>query len=305
MTAVLCALVLMVPVAHRRVIASDGVAVALYRYGEAGRRPVLLIPELGTNRHVYDVEGEGLARFLAEASFTVYVAELRGQGAAERTGNHYGLPQLVSRDLPAIAKVIGEPFHLVAHGYAGALALAASTREVKVKRVVAIATPALPEVPSPVASAVLRRGGDFRELGRDPEGARALELLFHLGGRFEPGRLEALRAHAFGALGDVTSNELLKWMHTGNLVLDDGSTVLGRLQEYDRPTLLFDGLLDGFAPPELCTPLKTIATKAQVKLRTFSKFELATEDYSHLSLLMGAGARREVWEPARKFLEAE
>ncbi len=285
-----------VPVSHRRVMTSDGVAIGLYRYGEAGRPPVLLVPELGLTRAVFDLEGEGLARHLAEHGRTVYVARLRS-GA---------LPLIVEKDFAALAAVIGEPFDLVAHGYAGTLALAASTRELagRVRRVIAVATPALPEVPSPVATAVLRAGGDFRALTLDPEGSRALELLFTFGARWRPGRLEALRAHAYGSLGDVVSAELLKWMYTGNVALDDGSTVLGRLQEYDRPTLLFDGLADGFANPEFCTPLKGLS-KAKVKLRTFSRFELATEDYSHLSLLLGAGAKSEVWEPARRFLEED
>jgi len=283
------------PVAHRRVMSSDRVALALYRYGEPGLKPVLLLPELGTTRAVFDLEGEGLAHHLAARGRTVYVAELRKNG----------LPERVSRDLPAIADAVGEPFDLVAHGYAGTLALAASVKELKgrVKRVVAVATPAVPEVPSPVATAVLKGGGDFRALALDAEGTRALELLFWLGGRFRPGRLEALRAHAFASLGALTSRDLLHWMYTGNLQLDDGSTVLGRLQEYDRPTLLFDGLLDGFANPEFCTPLKEIAVKADVRLKTFSRFELSSEDYSHLSLLQGASARTDVFEPAQRFLD--
>ncbi len=296
MIALLCAaLVSAAPVAHRRVLTSDHVALALYRYGEPGLPPVLLIPEVGLTRAVFDLEGEGLARHLAARGRTVYVAELRRNG----------LPERVSRDLPAVAAAIGEPFDLVAHGYAGTLALAASVTELKgrVRRVVAIATPALPEVPSPVAAAVLRGGGDFHALTLDPEGTRALELLFWLGGRFRPGRLEALRASAFGSLGALTSADLLRWMYTGNLQLDDDSTVLGRLQQYDRPTLLFDGLADGFANPEFCTPLKEIAAKADVRLKTFSRFELANEDYSHLSLLQGATALADVFEPARRFLE--
>jgi pimeloyl-ACP methyl ester carboxylesterase len=303
---VLAAIVAAAPVAHRRVTSSDGVALALYRYGAPGSAPVLMVPDLGMSRAVFDIEGEGLARHLAAAGHTVYIAELRGQGAAYAAHGRFGLPPMVARDLPALVKATGErELDLVAHGYAGTLALAASVRELKgrVRRVVAVATPALPELPSPVAAAVLKSGGDFRALPADAEGARAFELLFTFGGRFKPGRLEALRAHAFGTLGHVTSQELLRWMLTGNLTLEDGSTVLGRLQEYDRPTLLFDGLADGFANPEFCVPLKEIAAKADVRLRTFSRFELAHEDYSHLSLLQGDGARDEIYEPARRFLE--
>ncbi|MBK7858555.1 MAG: alpha/beta fold hydrolase [Archangiaceae bacterium] len=305
MIALLCLTLAAAAPSHRRVITSDGIAVALYRYGEPGGPAVLLVPDLGLTRAVFDLQGEGLASHLVAHGHTVYVVELRGQGAARQDGNRYGLAQMVASDLPAVAKVIGEPFDLVAHGYAGTLALAATARELKgrVRKVVAIATPALPEVPSDVARTVLRQGGDFLALTHDPELHRALDLLFIWGGRFRPGRVEALRAHAFGTLGPALSADLLKWLYTGNLVLEDDSTVLGRLQQYDRETLLFDGLLDGYASPEQCVPLKEIAQKADVHLRTFSRFELASEDYSHLSLLLGAGAADEVFEPARKFLE--
>jgi pimeloyl-ACP methyl ester carboxylesterase len=290
---VIAALLLLaaLPVAHRRVVASDGAALALHRYGDAtgGGVPVLMIPDLGLTRAVFDLEGEGLARYLAAAGRTVYVAELRGRGS---------LGARVSRDLPAIAKVIGAPqVDLVAHGWAGTLALVAA-KQLGVRRVVAIATPVYAEVPSPIVAAVLKNGGAFTRLVEDAEGARALELLFTFGGRFKPGRLEALRAFAFSDLGAVTSRELLQWMTVGDFTFDDGSTVLTRLAQYDRPTLLFNGLADGFASPELCVPLKGFS-KAEVTLRTFSRFELASEDYSHLSLLQGRGARVEVYEPAR------
>jgi pimeloyl-ACP methyl ester carboxylesterase len=295
-------------VAHRRVTSSDGVALALYRYtleeGAAGPA-VLLVPELGMGRAVFDLEGEGLARYFAARGRRVYVAELRGQGAATSPASRLALAAVVRRDLPAVLEASGErEVDLLVHGYAGTLALAAATRELqgRVRRVVALATPVLPEVPSPVALEVLRAGADFRALSADPLGARALELLFTFQGRFKPGRLEALSAHALFPLGAPLAADLLKWMQTGDLPLGDGTTVLTRLASYDRPTLVFCGLADGFANPEFVTPLATVS-KAKVTLRTFNRFELAHEDYSHLSLVMGERAAAEVFEPARRFLE--
>jgi pimeloyl-ACP methyl ester carboxylesterase len=265
-----------VEVAHRRVLAHDGTSLGLYRYGTPGLKAVLLIPELGFNHRVFDMEGEGLAPFLAEHGRTVYVAELRTKGLAERLG-----------DLSAVLDVTG-PVDLVAHGYGGTLAMAAN--EPRIGRVVAIATPVELEVPSDVALSVLRDG---------KLSARAFELLFAMNGRFRRGRLEALRATALTPLDGAG---LLQWMRSGDLALPDGTTVRGRLERYDRPTLLFVGLADGFANPELCTPLPQVS-KADVQLRTFSRFELAHEDYSHLSLLQGENARSDVYEPALRFLE--
>ncbi len=289
-----------VEVAHRRVVSSDGASLALYRYGPAEGNSVLLVPELGEGRVVFDAEGEGLARYLASHGRTAYVAELRGQGASFGPG--YDLSALVARDLPAIVEAIGAPqIDLVAHGYAGTLALAATAKELKgrVGRVVAIATPVLAEIPSPLALAVLSEGGDLRQLAA--EGSGVFELLFSMHGRFRSGRLEVLRAHAFSPLGLRASHQLLAWMRTGDLQLDDGTSVLARLSAYDRPTLLLMGLADGFANPEFSTPLPQIS-KANVKMRTFSRADLASEDYSHLSLLQGKGAETEVFRPALAFL---
>jgi pimeloyl-ACP methyl ester carboxylesterase len=262
---------LAVDVAHRRVDAPDGTPLALYRYGAPGAPAVLLIPDLGFNRAVFDIEGEGLARFLADHGHTVYVAELRAHGLAKRLG-----------DLRAVLDVIGE-CDLVAHGYAGTLAMAAN--DPRIGRVVAISTPVQPEA-SKLATEYLARGrGSF-------------ELLFAMDGRFRTGRLEALRAHA---VAPIDGPELLGWMRQGDLVFEDRTTVLQRLRAYDKPTLLFLGLADTFAGPEAATPLVHLS-KADVHLRTFSRADLAHEDYSHLSLLQGENARTDVFEPALRFL---
>jgi pimeloyl-ACP methyl ester carboxylesterase len=265
---------LTVDVAHRRVDAADGTALALYRYGTPGLPAVLLIPDLGFNRAVFDIEGEGLARYLADHGRTVYVAELRTHGLDKRIG-----------DLKSVLDVIG-PTDLVAHGYAGTLAMASN--DPRIRRVVAISTPVQPEAPSKLARDFLLRG---RQDGFD--------LLFAMDGRFRPGRLEALRAHA---TVPVDGPELEFWMSRGEQGCGDGTSVLQRLREYDKPTLLFLGLADTFAPPEYATPLVHLS-KADVHIHTFSRADLDHEDYSHLSLLQGENARADVWEPALRFLE--
>jgi pimeloyl-ACP methyl ester carboxylesterase len=264
---------LTVDVMHRRVVASDGTSLALYRYGKPGGPAVLLIPDLGFNRAVFDIEGEGLARFLAEHGRTAYVAELRAHGLDKRVG-----------DLRAVLDVIGEA-DLVAHGYAGTLAMAANDR--RIRRVVAISTPVEPEQPS-------RALDSYLAFGQGP-----FDLLFAMDGRFRTGRLGALKAHA---VVPIDAEALLSWLHRGDFVFDDRTTVLERLRAYDKPTLLFLGLADTFAGPETATPLVYVS-RAQVQIRTFSRADLAHEDYSHLSLLQGENARSDVWEPALRFLQ--
>lgn len=294
-------------VSHRKVVASDGAAVALYRYSPPGRgegqRPVLLIADLGFGRQLFDLDGRGLARALAARGRTVYVAELRGQGAAA-PGPDGELSDLVLRDFPAIARAIPEPtFDLVAHGWAGTLALAAVPVELagRVGRVAAVATPADADVPSVLVEKVLHAGGALSSLAQDPQGRAALEQLFAVRSTIPPRELSTQLA-LLGDLGPRRARSLLGWMHRHDLPLGPGDSVRGRLARLDRPTLLVLGLADGWASPELAAPLRELAPGAGVKLLSLSAAELAAEDYGHLSLLRGAKAPREVWAPIVDFL---
>ncbi|MBI3182921.1 MAG: alpha/beta hydrolase [Myxococcales bacterium] len=297
---------------RKRVVAADGTALALYRYvpsgGGRGKPAVLLVPELGFGREAYDLSGSGLARFLQANGREVYLAELRGQGkSGAPTG--WRLSQLVSLDLPAVAAAIRAerpgPLDLLAHGYSGTLALAASEVELRgaVRRVVALSTPVFPEVPSSHAESLFASGGKLSGLGAGPPAARTFELLFALGGNFPRGRLAELRGTGLSDLGKAASSDLLGWMREGDLELGGGSSVRRRIGRYGRPTLLFLPLGDNFAHPEFASPLREVSA-AKVTVRVLSRVELLDEDYSHLSLLHGEDAEDDVFEPALEFLDA-
>ena len=298
-----------IALSHRKVRTRDGVALALYRYappsGGVAQPPVLLISDFGIGRAAFDLRGAGLARWLAQHGRLAYVAELRGQGKA--AGVPWTPAQIIQLDLPAIAAAIGEPqFDVVAHGWAGTLALAASVEELKgrVRKVVSLSTPAEFAVPSPLAAALLGGGGLLSSLGADPEGAKIFELLFAMGAKIRPDQLSALRALAFSDLGSTGSAALLQWMRSGDLTLSTGESLKARLKRYDRPTIQFVGLANGWANPELCATLREV-TAAKVTLRVFSRFDYVAEDYSHLSLLQGEGAPKEIFAPALQFLNQE
>lgn len=294
-------------VSHRRVVTDDGASLALARYlppgGGVARPPVLLVGELGFGRPLFDLAGEGLARWLASRGYAVYVAELRGQGAASPGGS---LRAWVHLDLPAIAAVIARertgPVDLVAHGWGGALALAAAGRELPVRRAVALNTPMEAEVPSALAERFLASGGHFSDFAGSPQGAHDFELLFAMDSEFPARTLATLRVRGTRDLSAGQAAEWLAWMRTGDLPLDDGSSVLARLRAYDRPTLLVLALGDGFAGPELCAPLRD-ASRAAVQLRTYSRFETG-DDFSHVSMLLGTQAPSRVFPEIDRFLGA-
>lgn len=302
------------PVLRRKVTTQDGVALALYRYVPAafaeGQPPVLLVPELGFGRSLFDLDGKGLARFLQARGREVFVLELRGQGAsAAPTG--WRLVDVVAQDLPAAVDAISAlrrgPVDVIAHGYSGGLVLAACARELagKVGRVVALSTPVLAEVPNPIVARLLREPGDLSRLSAAGAGAKDFELLMARGGNFPSGRLAALRNAGLSALGKTAAAELLGWMEKGDLTLADGSTFKERIARYDRPTLLILPLRNNFAHPEFASPLRELAPAAPVTVRILSKLDLLKEDYTHLSVLHGTDVAADIFTPALRFLTEE
>lgn len=294
-----------VEVAHRRVTSSDGAVLALYRYRRRSVAddgvPVLLIPELGFSRAAWDFEGRGLARWLAARGGTVYVAELRGQGKA---GPGLSIGAMAERDLPAVLAALGVPVvDLVVQGWAGSAILAATANDSRIRRVVAFNTPLLAEVPSALAEAFLERGGRFSSLAGSPDGARTFELLFALWARLPTRTMNAFLSTGTRDLSRPVAAELLAWMRQGDLPLADGSSVVGRLTQWRRPTLLLVGLADGFASPELCAVWRERVPPGVITLRSFSRLE-TDDDFSHLSMLLGTGAPVHVFPRVAAFLEA-
>jgi hypothetical protein len=182
--------------------------------------------------------------------------------------------------------------------------------------VVALNTPVAAEVPSALVEQFLASGGKLADLTSTNRGASDFELMFAMASKFPPRVLSAVETGGVRDLGELQATELLGWMKSGDLALDAGraadgqapladppDTVLTRLRAYDRPTLQLLALADGWASPELCSPLRELS-KAKVTLQTFSRFVHGT-DYSHVSVLLGQQAPATVFPRIDDFFRAE
>lgn len=294
---------------HRPIRTRDGVTLALYRYANRSARPaVLLVPGLGMNRHAFDLEGTGLAPYLQAQGRDVFVIEPRGVGAS---GGHgaWHLSDWIRADLPAAVAAVQRAHpgqvDLIVVGFGGTLALAATTEELagRVRRVVAFSTPALPELPNRLLEAVLTHGGALADLCVEPTGARAFELLYAYPGRFLSASPCVLDAAVFENLGEPAAGEWLGWMRTGDLTLPDGGTLSARLARYALPTLLFLPQGDNLAHAEFASPLRTLAPHARIHEHLLNRLEGTAEDYSHLSMLLGSDAPKDLFAPLLEFLD--
>lgn len=302
MSAWLAALVVFAaPVAHRKVVARDGSALAVYRYRTPGLvselPPVVMVPELGFSRAEYDFEGRGLARWLASQGREVFVVELAGQGKADPA-----LSLRLGRDLDDVIAALELPsFDLVVHGWAGALVLATHTDDARVRRVVAFSVPFAAEVPSAAAERFLIEGGRFTPFANSPAGAEQFAGLFTGDSDFPTGTTSALLSTGTRDLSRPVATALLTWMRLGDLPLENGS-VQSALMRQRAPALLVLPLDDGFAPPEQCAVWRERAAAGVVTLRTFTRLE-AGDDFSHLGVLLGSKAPRSVFPEVARFLE--
>ncbi len=294
-------------VAHTRVTSEDGTALALYRIEPAQistpLKTVVVFTEFGFGRSLVQGGPRSLAAFLTAHSVRVYIAQVRGQGASAGVAT---LDDVVLRDVPALLRRVNREVgevDVIAHGWLGSLVLAAvALPEVKVRRVMALATPVTPEVPSQWVEHFLEAQGSFARLAATDNGVREFEGAFALWSRMSSRQLREWVSQGTRDLGPTTSAQLLRFMRAGDWAFSDGTTFTQRISAYDRPTLVLAGLADGFANAELVTPLRELS-HAKVDVHVFTRLENA-EDYSHLSLLLGPGAPRDVFEPLLRFLEA-
>ncbi|HVE84217.1 MAG TPA: alpha/beta fold hydrolase [Myxococcales bacterium] len=296
-------------ISRRKVLSADGAALALYRYspdgGGAGRPAVLLVPDLGFGRECFDLQGEGLAPFLQRRGLDTFVAELRGQGNADAPAA-WALSEWATLDLRAVVDAVQAvhpgPLDLVVHGYGGGLAIAAAPRELqgKVRRVVALSPAVAPEVPNPVVRRLLGLPGTLSRAAQE----RAFDLLFAHGAAMGGATRGLLERSGPRDLGQSAARDLLRWMEEGDLPFPDGTRVRERIAGYDRPTLVVLPMLDNYAHAEFAEPLRALAPRARVQLRSLSKLYMEREDYTHLSMLHGRGAPQDVFAPALAFLDA-
>ena len=275
------------------VIASDGVRLALHRVGPPQGIPVLLVPGTFSNHTFwFGTRGIGFARELADQGFEACALDPRGHGDSQKPnrGERWDFDDWARKDVPAGLRVLvtesKRPF-VIGHSAGGAAALAALSANPdlrdRVRGVVVVATPVPWLQPWRGAGARLIRIVS-RVLGRFP--AR----LFRLGPEDE---LEGVMA------------QWMDWQLAGRWFGNDGTDYSVGLATLDRPLLAIAGAGDRlFAPPYACRGLYDLIGSPDKTFLQAGKGTAFSEDFNHVSIMVGRAARAEIWPKIVTWLRA-
>ncbi len=290
--------------------AEDGQALRLTRYlphAEDRAAPaVICVADFGVDRGAFAFSAAGWVGLLNELGRTVYVAEVRGQRPAKALAATPPLEGVVRYDMRAIARAVrgdGHPvFDLVAHGYAGALAMAGLAGDISLHQVIALSTPVEPDRSAGLFLRTLSEHVAFDGLWASERGRHAFNLLLLEGGRFAPGAVAAARAGLVRGIPARVADALVSWAETGDVIFENGQRLGARWARLHAPVLLFLPQADAVAPAEFSVPLQDRAS-ARVVLRALSRADGLGEDYTHLSLLLGRGVASDLGPTVRRFLD--
>jgi pimeloyl-ACP methyl ester carboxylesterase len=290
---------------RRAVMASDHVHIAAYVYVPEHVQPnsplVVLLPDLGTTHAFFDVEGHGLAQSLLARGYEVATLDWRGTGSSETPASPASLEDLLLLDLPALLHALPEqPRVLIGWGYGGAVAYSAAAGSFadQVRGVVALNGVVDLDVPNPLVWHLLDGPNEPIDLQRalsEPAPNRS-QSLFHLlwlhGSELDEGLSDRLLAHALAPLSGKQVRELREWMQNGSVQL--GGSYPALLKQLKVPVLAIDGLSDNWTHPEFAAAIRDYVPKERLTVYPVSRFEGFSEDSSHVGMVLGTCAEREL-----------
>jgi pimeloyl-ACP methyl ester carboxylesterase len=262
----------------------DGVSIALHRVGERSNVPVLLVPGTFSNHTFWlGTRGIGFAQALVHMGFEACAVDPRGHGDSQHptSTDRWDFDDWARQDLPTVLRALiteqRRPFVLghSAGGAAALIALAAHPElRAAVRGIVVVATPVPWLQP-------------WQGLA-----ARTLRLTARLLGRF-PARL--LRLGPEDELVGVMA-QWMAWNIQRRWTGDDGTDYETGLRTLDLPLLAVAATGDRmFAPPAACRALYELIESPDKTLMLCGRATTYSEDFNHVSILVGRAARTEIW----------
>ncbi len=255
--------------------------------GDVRRGRVLLLSGAGSTWRVLD----GLTDYLTRRGYDVWEA-----GVPEKAD----FDDFVERGMPSVLEAIpGRPYWVgYDAGGLAALAYLSAAGEGRMSRGVCIACPVAPEMPY---TAVTRALAALRSRPREPDVSRALLTLLLANDGLEAGELGRFLS---GMSSRALMRDAVRWYETGHWRSSDGTrdyaAALGRV---GTPVFFLSGQADTVVPPWMTYPGYTAVSSKKKLFRLFGRVNGYTREFGHLGLLLGEGARREVYPAIAQWLE--
>jgi predicted alpha/beta hydrolase len=272
-------------VSIQRIVASDGVSLAVHRLGVCGAPPVVLVPGTFSNHTFWlGTRGTGFARTAAASGLETWSLDPRGHGGSQRPrrAERWNFDDWARRDVPAAitaATAAGHRAVLIGHSAGGAALLAAlaadaSLRSV-VRGVIVIGTP------------VPWRQKVFRGVV-----GRAIRVVCR---RLHSFPARALRLGPEDELAGVME-QWMGWNFDGRWLGDDGTDYGARVADLDLPVLVVAGAGDWiWAPPPAVRGLYEMIGSHRKQYLLCGRASGFHRDYGHAGMVVSRSARLDVW----------
>jgi pimeloyl-ACP methyl ester carboxylesterase len=262
--------------------------VGIYGESSKGKQPIILVHGSFTNRRFwFSSQGVGLARYLVEAGFDVWLMEMRGHGLSPRNLDYKdnSLEHYAVSDVPATNEFVIEKTGLkpiwLGHSLGGVListAIAAGT--LPEHKVAAIAL---------LGTQVVRR----RWFLQIPLITYVGKLWFTLKPELDGRKLKIGPENEPAGI----AKEYLRWLGLlGCWSLNQNKTpLLAKWQEIDIPMLAMVGKNDQSDPAEYCEHFYDLCGSNNKVFKLLAKDEGFSRDFGHVDMVVSKAAAKEVW----------
>jgi predicted alpha/beta hydrolase len=269
--------------------AADGVRLALHRLAPRGGSrlpPLLLVPGTFTTRDFWvGARGQGMAGVLAGAGFDTWVLETRGHGASDRPAG-WTMNDWIALDAPAAAAVVlgesrADRFFWVGHSAGGVVGAA-------------FGGSALAGAAGMAGLVLLGAPGPGTLRG----GRRVLARAGHLGAALLPWMRVSGKPLRLGPEPEPARlvRDWLRWNLEGAWRDPAGLDYLAGLPAARLPVLAVAGSGDRLlAPPAAVRDLLDRFGSRDRTLVVAGRETGFARDYDHAGLVIGSGARAEIW----------
>jgi pimeloyl-ACP methyl ester carboxylesterase len=271
--------------------------IGIYGQSSKEKQPIVLVHGSFTNRRFWlSSQGIGLARYLVEAGFDVWLMEMRGHGLSPRNLDYKdnSLEHYAVADVPAINEFVIEKTGLkpvwLGHSLGGVListAIAAGTLpEDQVAAIALLGTQVVRrrwflQIPLMTSMGklwfMLKPELDGRKLKIGPEN--------------EPAGIAKEYLRWLGLLG--------RWRFNKNKM-----PLLAKWQEMDIPMLAMVGKNDQSDPAKYCERFYDLCGSNNKVFKLLAKEEGFSRDFGHVDMVVSKAAAKEVWPELSNWLAA-